>query len=255
MSDEIKNFREAILKADEVIINLENILTKTEEKINNFNQIQSKEKEILESINTLQLGLENKENTLIVERKNFENSLLLTTTDYKKYTEKTVAEIKKAIDDYHNYSKIIFESVQDDIKKKNERLVDEFVTYFELKHEERFKIAQQVNDDLVQNLNNHILKTFKATEDLKSFYKIIELQEKENLKIQKQIESNNLLFTSILEQNKELQNTVNQNQKTTKKKILMTMGLLIGVLTVGIAMGYLISMLNNDFIQHLILKR
>ncbi len=255
MNDEIKNFREAVLKVDEVIINLESIVTKTEEKIKNFNEIQHKEKEILESINTLQLELQNKENTLIAERKNFESSLSLISADYKKYTEKTIEEIEKAIVDYHNYSKVLFASSQEDIKKNNERLVDKFVTYFESQHKERFDIAQKVNDNLVQNLNDNALKTFKATEDLKSFYKIIELQEKENLKIQNQIQSNNKLFVELLNQNKELQNTVNQNGKTTKKKILIFVGLAIGVLTVGIATGYLFSTITNDFIRHLILNR
>ncbi|MFW2528562.1 hypothetical protein, partial [Aliarcobacter butzleri] len=203
--------------------------------------------------NTLQLNASEKENTLIAERKNFENSLLSTTNDYKNFTKKTTKEIEDAIVDYHNYSKVLFSSSQQDIKKRNENLVNEFVTYFESKIKERLNIAQKVNDDLVVNLNSNILNTLKPA--LKSFNEIIELQKEENLKIQNQMLNNNLLYNQILEQNKELQNTVNLNQKTTKKNILVNVGLSIGVLTVGIAMGYLISTLNNDFIQHLILKR
>lgn len=255
MSDEIKNFREAVLKVDEVIINLEKIVENTNQKIIDLNTIQDKEKDVLVSINTLQLELENKGNTLIAERKNFENSLLSTLNDYKNFTKKTTKEIEDAIVDYHNYSKVLFSSAQEDIKKKNEKLVDEFVKYFESKHQERFNIAQKVNNDLVQNLNDNIVKTLKPNQDLKTIFEIIELQEKENLKIQKQIVSNNLLFTQILEQNEKLQNTANQSEKTTKKKILISVGLAIGVLSVGVLIGYLTSTLNNDFIQHLILKR
>ena len=61
MSDEIKNFREAVFKLEEIQIDFEKIKEDTDIKLSELSRVAETQKAIVESINTLLLNIDKKD--------------------------------------------------------------------------------------------------------------------------------------------------------------------------------------------------
>jgi len=188
MSEEIKNFREAVIKFDELQIELENIREALESNFDNYKNINaisadnsSKYQEILRNINTLQIQAKKSvENSI-----NLHNNAVNKTTELKeemgKYYSLEYNKTKKDFDnliktmqsELNNFTKTIESNIQHTVNSikidtsKLSEIIDKKIDNFDTIHLERYvDNFKKDMDATVQSLNKNIQNIAQADKKL-----------------------------------------------------------------------------------------